>query len=98
MTLDLSFFNFANDLVLLFFFFSSRRRHTRLQGDWSSDVCSSDLKRPKAPDTMDLPTQNAQRSNHRLTFRATRLETGHRELLRTGNGRVLPVPDRKSVV
>src|SRR5256885_594787 len=26
----------------LWFFFSSRRRHTRLQGDWSSDVCSSD--------------------------------------------------------
>src|SRR5580658_7000794 len=25
------------------FFFSSRRRHTILQGDWSSDVCSSDL-------------------------------------------------------
>src|ERR1022692_333943 len=25
------------------FFFSSRRRHTRLQGDWSSDVSSSDL-------------------------------------------------------
>src|SRR5256885_9164732 len=25
------------------FFFSSRRLHTRLQGDWSSDVCSSDL-------------------------------------------------------
>src|SRR5256885_14259677 len=24
-------------------FFSSRRRHTRLQGDWSSDVCSSGL-------------------------------------------------------
>src|SRR5205807_3424161 len=23
--------------------FSSRRRHTILQGDWSSDVCSSDL-------------------------------------------------------
>src|SRR5256885_5450340 len=30
----------GEDLV---FFFSSRRRHTRLQGDWSSDVCSSDL-------------------------------------------------------
>src|SRR5207248_6760928 len=27
----------------LFFFFSSRRRHTRSYGDWSSDVCSSDL-------------------------------------------------------
>src|SRR5688500_19216710 len=28
---------------MFFFFFSSRSRHTRLQGDWSSDVCSSDL-------------------------------------------------------
>src|SRR5215213_7755277 len=27
-----------------FFFFSSRRRHTRLVSDWSSDVCSSDLR------------------------------------------------------
>src|SRR5215213_7785394 len=30
--------------VLVFFFFSSRRRHTRLVSDWSSDVCSSDLR------------------------------------------------------
>src|SRR5256885_5086073 len=34
---------------VLFFFFSSRRRHTRLQGDWSSDVCSSDLCRRAEP-------------------------------------------------
>src|SRR5437588_1646693 len=27
-----------------FFFFSSRRRHTRSLCDWSSDVCSSDLR------------------------------------------------------
>src|SRR5256884_7366807 len=27
------------------FFFSSRRRHTRCSRDWSSDVCSSDLKK-----------------------------------------------------
>src|SRR5256885_6963129 len=33
----------------LCFFFSSRRRHTRLQGDWSSDVCSSDLPRRVHP-------------------------------------------------
>src|SRR6266850_486408 len=33
---------------MIFFFFSSRRRHTRLQGDWSSDVCSSDLDRQRA--------------------------------------------------
>src|SRR5437762_7756517 len=33
----------------LFFFFSSRRRHTRYIGDWSSDVCSSDLPEPSCP-------------------------------------------------
>src|SRR5437763_7727028 len=31
------------EVVLFDFFFSSRRRHTRYIGDWSSDVCSSDL-------------------------------------------------------
>src|SRR5207248_8356694 len=31
-------------VFIFFFFFSSRRRHTRSYGDWSSDVCSSDLK------------------------------------------------------
>src|SRR5437764_10545556 len=30
-------------VFIFFFFFSSRRRHTRYIGDWSSDVCSSDL-------------------------------------------------------
>src|SRR2546426_2568081 len=30
-------------IPMLCVFFSSRRRHTILQGDWSSDVCSSDL-------------------------------------------------------
>src|SRR5260370_16708702 len=29
---------------MFFFFFSSRRRHTRFKCDWSSDVCSSDLR------------------------------------------------------
>src|SRR5207248_7978024 len=32
-----------SSLIILCFFFSSRRRHTRSYGDWSSDVCSSDL-------------------------------------------------------
>src|SRR5437879_7740007 len=31
-------------MYFLVFFFSSRRRHTRYIGDWSSDVCSSDLR------------------------------------------------------
>src|SRR5690606_40346443 len=30
--------------IFISFFFSSRRRHTRFSRDWSSDVCSSDLK------------------------------------------------------
>src|SRR2546429_5243854 len=30
-------------------FFSSRRRHTRCSRDWSSDVCSSDLKMNRNP-------------------------------------------------
>src|SRR5437762_1168884 len=30
-------------MYYVFFFLSSRRRHTRYIGDWSSDVCSSDL-------------------------------------------------------
>src|SRR5437762_14373052 len=33
-------------MFVFVFFFSSRRRHTRYIGDWSSDVCSSDLPRP----------------------------------------------------
>src|SRR5574337_1855938 len=34
---------FISIFLFVCFFFSSRRRHTRLSGDWSSDVCSSDL-------------------------------------------------------
>src|SRR5690348_17416928 len=37
------FFLFLQCWLFCFFFFSSRRRHTRWTGDWSSDVCSSDL-------------------------------------------------------
>src|SRR5690606_39651477 len=32
------------------FFVSSRRRHTRFSRDWSSDVCSSDLRDPAGHD------------------------------------------------
>src|SRR5688500_4377672 len=46
-------FAYALGMFVLFFFvffFSSRRRHTRLQGDWSSDVCSSDLHHAHEPE------------------------------------------------
>src|SRR5690606_40961341 len=35
------------------FFFSSRRRHTRFSRDWSSDVCSSDLRTSSTGDDAD---------------------------------------------
>src|SRR5256885_11014871 len=39
----------GRNALAVWFFFSSRRRHTRLQGDWSSDVCSSDLPICRSP-------------------------------------------------
>src|SRR6266853_2630185 len=40
----LSFVLYGQSEKAFFFFFSSRRRHTRFDCDWSSDVCSSDLR------------------------------------------------------
>src|SRR5437764_4651979 len=39
----MSLWSFVLEEIIGIFFFSSRRRHTRYIGDWSSDVCSSDL-------------------------------------------------------
>src|SRR5437764_8722770 len=69
--------------VYLFdFFFSSRRRHTRYIGDWSSDVCSSDLD-PK----VDLggADGNANRSDPELEKREGDRHIDHRAI-----GRVVP--------
>src|SRR2546422_11736662 len=40
----MSYLLFVFLFICFFFFFSSRRRHTRCSRDWSSDVCSSDLR------------------------------------------------------
>src|SRR5256885_10868967 len=55
------------------FFFSSRRRHTRLQGDWSSDVCSSDLpasnpgrRNAYRPNPVRSPSETRDRKSTRL--------------------------------
>src|SRR2546430_4191017 len=40
-------FQSCESSVACCFFFSSRRRHTRFDCDWSSDVCSSDLRIPR---------------------------------------------------
>src|SRR2546426_6546206 len=59
--------------ICFFFFFSSRRRHTRLQGDWSSDVCSSDLRRCwRRPGTARQPSPTSGGRSARLQGRARR--------------------------
>src|SRR5256885_3533695 len=74
-----------------FFFFSSRRRHTRLQGDWSSDVCSSDLRQRKRclrlackdepmavlPDIEGLDSQAVAREEQALPRRVPQGEREH---------------------
>src|SRR5256886_14882602 len=53
------------DVVVRFgdvFFFSSRRRHTRFDCDWSSDVCSSDLRAEEGGSWAELETINARRT------------------------------------
>src|SRR5256885_8327300 len=74
-----------------FFFFSSRRRHTRLQGDWSSDVCSSDLLRlPKRPSTTfpppNPPSEREQRALGRRVGRFTQRGTSGLWLLEPLSG------------
>src|SRR5207248_8516038 len=39
--------------------FSSRRRHTRSYGDWSSDVCSSDLRVGRVEDARQITRRGA---------------------------------------
>src|SRR5215467_4873712 len=52
-----------------YFFFSSRRRHTRLQGDWSSDVCSSDLVHVRREDDVRRQTHRQRQYHLRLCQR-----------------------------
>src|SRR5256885_13283130 len=56
----------SGELLVDYFFFSSRRRHTRLQGDWSSDVCSSDLHRARA--RVELVVGEVQAARMRKAF------------------------------
>src|SRR5690606_39827362 len=54
--------HFGIGVAVLVLFLSSRRRHTRFSRDWSSDVCSSDLRsvcparRGKGPEAKNIPS------------------------------------------
>src|SRR2546430_12426040 len=56
-------------LISFFFFFSSRRRHTRFDCDWSSDVCSSDLRQSRGGWHSARPGCGRRRADPRVTRR-----------------------------
>src|SRR5256884_9935365 len=47
------------------YFFSSRRRHTRCSRDWSSDVCSSDLRGQQSQQARCVPHGRPRRRRER---------------------------------
>src|SRR5688500_19453659 len=75
-------------IIYKYFFFSSRRRHTRLQGDWSSDVCSSDL------EDRDPHGAQARRGHEATTGEVTGWPTRARPVLRV-QGRGLRLADAR---
>src|SRR2546430_6130813 len=58
------------------FFFSSRRRHTIFDCDWSSDVCSSDLRRTR-------PGQDGHGATTRIRGRVDQTRQAGREWRRS---------------
>src|SRR3989442_9014691 len=86
-------FKFINDSILITnlliitmiktnFFFSSRRRHTRCGRDWSSDVCSSDLRGESATGPGPRPVRGSE-GEILLHVREDRLQTGAVHLARS---------------
>src|SRR5262249_39140433 len=82
------------------FFFSSRSRHTRLVSDWSSDVCSSDLRRLHVPEPPDDPIEAVAEALHlepigRFHERRLRARDRQEEHLLVQDVRVLEVVEEE---
>src|SRR3712207_9059148 len=78
---------------MVFCFFSSRRRHTRYWRDWSSDVCSSDLRSRIRLVTRQMPTVTSQAMRVRRVIRRAIVADGD-----DGPAHTRARADRKSVV
>src|SRR5699024_11581310 len=70
----------------LIFFFSSRRRHTRSKRDWSSDVCSSDLRLFFISDKNGIPNIYQMKLSDRTTIPLTNLQTGVEQMTVSADG------------
>src|SRR5437764_3074625 len=84
---------------IILFFFSSRRRHTRYIGDWSSDVCSSDLQFQQS----EWGRTDEESLRRKLEYCQDTMELLLRAAVRADNQRpclpgVMDALDRKSVV
>src|ERR1035438_10617682 len=80
--------------MCFFFFFSSRRRHTRCLSDWSSDVCSSDLR-------MNSPKPSIRQRVDRWKLMSVTLTSGRSEERRVGKecrSRWSPYHSKKKIV
>src|SRR6266481_3250586 len=67
---------------MVFFFFSSRRRHTRWNCDWSSDVCSSDLRARR-----DWAGWNRDGGGHRCVSSSAPIFLSYAAKIRAGENR-----------
>src|SRR5207248_7014791 len=93
----------ASAVRVVVFFFSSRRRHTRSYGDWSSDVCSSDLSELVGVREQLVPRVVPDRGPHLPVARAALAPLRARtdEMAVSGDAAAVAgaeVADRKSVV
>src|SRR5256885_1954629 len=70
---------------MVFFFFSSRRRHTRLQGDWSSDICAR-----RAFKTYPMTFVELNRALGGLVLEKVAARVDRREREREMHGEVMP--------
>src|SRR3712207_9453055 len=78
-------------------FFSSRRRHTRYWRDWSSDVCSSDLRR-LVVGLPQQPQQSPQLQPRPLPLLLDGVQRGRRVAVPPADGVLGGGPDPESVV
>src|SRR3546814_17209401 len=60
----------VNFFVCIFFFFKQKTAYEMRISDWSSDVCSSDLQRMRAPG-QPAPVQGIERAGYKLVWRDT---------------------------